>query len=116
MNPLRGEAVLNAGDTAYTLVCDINALCEAEAELGMDIDEILARYAAGTSTRLVRALVWAALQAKHPCPIDRAGEIVTEAGFLPAKAALEQALMLAMPQPEEGKPPKKAGKAQAGTG
>lgn len=116
MNPMRGEAALQAGDTTYTLICDINALCEAEAELGVDIDELLGRYSTGTSTRLVRGLVWAALQAKHPCSIEQAGEIITEAGFLPAKAALEKALMLAMPQPEEGKPPKKATRAQAGTG
>lgn len=116
MNPLRGEATLQAGENTYTLICDINALCEAEAELGMDIDELLGRYSSGTSTRLVRGLIWATLQSKHPCTIERAGEIITEAGFMPAKAALEKALLLAMPAPQEDKSPKKAMEGQAGTG
>lgn len=116
MNPLRGEATLQAGENAYTLICDINALCEAEAELGMDIDQLLASYSSGTSVRLVRGLIWAALQPRHPCTIERAGEIIAEAGFMPAKAALEKALLLAMPEPQEDKSPKKAAKGRAGTG
>ena len=116
MNALKGEAVLDAGGESYTLVFDINALCEAEDALAMDVDQLLARYASGTSTRIVRALVWAALQAKHPCTLDTAGEIISRAGFLPAKAALEKALTLAMPMPDPDKPSKKAGGSRAGTG
>ena len=115
-NPLRGEAALVVGEVSYTLVFDINALCLAEEALGMEVDELLARYSAGTSARLVRGMIWAALQAKHPCTLDAAGAIISEVGFVPAKAALEKALLLAMPVQDEGSPPKKATRGRAGTG
>lgn len=115
-NPLRGEATLVAGTAAYTLVFDINALCLAEEALGMEVDELLARYSGGTSARLVRGLVWAALQAKHPCSLAEAGAIISEVGFVEAKATLEKALLLAMPVQEEGEPPKKANRGRVGTG
>jgi len=114
-NALRGEASFEAAGKTYTLCCHVNALCEAEDALGMDIDVLLAKYAGGTSVRLVRGLVWAGLQQKHPCTIEEAGEIIADAGFLNAKAALEKALMNAMP-PEataEENPPKRG---RAGTG
>ncbi|QQN73954.1 hypothetical protein [Croceicoccus sp. YJ47] len=115
-NAIRGETTLKAGEETYTLLCDINALCLAEEQLGMDIDMLLARYSGGTSTRLVRGLLWAALQAKHECTIEQAGNIITDAGFLSAKAALETALLLAMPAPEDKKPGKAPRKAKVGTG
>lgn len=116
MNPVKGEAVLQAGDTSYTLALDINALCEAEDALGMDIDLLLTKYASGTSVKLVRGLVWAGLQAHHPCTMQEAGAIVSTAGFLAAKTALEKALTLAMPVPDEDASPKKAKTRGAGTG
>lgn len=114
-NPLRGEASLIAGDATYTLSLHINALCEAEDALGMDIDEILSRYAGGASMRVTRALIWAGLQDKHPCSIDQAGDIMTAAGVPAAKASLEKALISAMPPEEGGKsdPPKRG---KGGTG
>lgn len=117
-NPLRGEAALEVDGQQLTLVIDINALCEAEEALGLDVDLMLAKYAAGTSVRMVRALVWAGLQARHPCTLDEAGGIVSRAGFLPAKAALEKALKAAMPAPEDDRTqnPRKGGRKVAGSG
>src|SRR3546814_10598106 len=64
----------------YTLVMSVNALCEAEDVLGMATDEILASYSSGLSVKLLRGLIWAALQTNHPCTVDEAGEIIEAAG------------------------------------
>src|SRR3546814_5478880 len=87
-NAVKGEASLKAGDKEYTLVMSVNALCEAEDVLGMATDEILARYSSGLSEKLLRGLIWAALQTNHPCTVDEAGEIIEAAGVPSAKTAL----------------------------
>src|SRR3546814_2763667 len=89
-----------AGDKEYTLVMSVNALCEAEDVLGMATDEILARYSSGLSVKLLRGLIWAALQTNHPCTVDEAGEIIEAAGVPSAKTALEQAILASMPAAE----------------
>lgn len=115
MNPLRGESALEAGGKTYKLVFDINSLCTAEEELGMDVDMLLVKYASGTSTRLVRGLIWAALQKHHPCSVDEAGDIISEVGFQESKQALEKAMVVAMPPKEvEQKNPRKRTKAGSG--
>src|SRR3546814_13466412 len=99
-NAVKGEASLKAGDKEYTLVMSVNALCEAEDVLGMATDEILARYSSGLSVKLLRGLIWAALQTNHPCTVDEAGEIIEAAGVPSAKTALEQAILASMPAAE----------------
>src|SRR3546814_1678827 len=86
-NAVKGEASLKAGDKEYTLVMSVNALCEAEDVLGMATDEILARYSSGLSVKLLRGLIWAALQTNHPCTVDEAGEIIEAAGVPYVKPA-----------------------------
>src|SRR3546814_5014828 len=93
-NAVKGEASLKAGDKEYTLVMSVNALCEADDVLGMATDEILARYSSGLSVKLLRGLIWAALQTNHPCTVDEAGEIIEAAGVPSAKTALEQAIQI----------------------
>lgn len=116
-NPLRGETPLQAGDQSYTLLLDINALAALEEQLGMMMDMILAQYQVGTSVRLVRALIWAGLQAKHPCSIEEAGAIVGAAGLPAAKAAVETALVASLPEQDAENPPKRGRtKAAAGNG
>jgi len=104
-NLVRGVVDLKAGDDTYSLLLDINALCEAEGALDMTLDVILAQYAAGTSARLVRALVWAGLRAHHPCGMEEAGQIVARAGFVQAKDAIERALVAALPEGGDENPP-----------
>lgn len=116
-NPLRGETPLQAGDRCYILLLDINALAALEEQLGMMMDMILAQYQVGTSVRLVRALVWAGLQAKHPCSIEEAGTIVGSAGLPVAKAAIEAALVASLPEENPENPSKRdRTKATAGNG
>ncbi|OYW87304.1 MAG: hypothetical protein B7Z20_05430 [Sphingobium sp. 32-64-5] len=116
-NRLRGETPLQVGDQSYTLLLDINALAALEEQLGMMMDMILAQYQAGTSVTLVRAMVWAGLQAKHPCSIEEAGTIVGNAGLPAAKAAIEAALVASLPEATPENPPKRdRTKAAAGNG
>src|SRR3546814_4234945 len=82
----------------------------------MATDEILARYSSGLSVKLLRGLIWAALQTNHPCTVDEAGEIIEAAGVPSAKTALEQAILASMPAAEaeeKANPPKRG---RAGTG
>lgn len=115
VNPLRGATELIAGDERYTLVLDINALCPLEDHLGLSLDMILAQYQAGTSVKLVRAFVWAGLQANHPGTVEDAGTIVAAAGLPAAKAAIEAALIAALPEADPENPPKR-GRAKAAAG
>jgi hypothetical protein len=114
-NPHKGEASLTVGEAQYTLVFDINGLCEVESLLGLSINQILGRM---ESLTVVRALVWGGLRAKHPeITLNEAGAMVEAIGG--AGAALEavgRGLAGAMPDPKEGvgsRPRKGAG---AGTG
>lgn len=116
MNRLKGESVLEVDGKPYTLVFDINALCEVEDELGMDVDMLLAKYASGTSAKIVRGMIWAALQKNHPCTVDEVGDLMSAVGFQESKQALERAMAAAFPPPEEVEeknPPKRR---KAGTG
>src|SRR3546814_8094157 len=103
--------------TAYELrISDWSSdVCSSDL-LGMATDEILARYSSGLSVKLLRGLIWAALQTNHPCTVDEAGEIIEAAGVPSAKTALEQAILASMPAAEaeeKANPPKRG---RAGTG
>jgi hypothetical protein len=98
-NPNRGEVVLNAGGTAYTLKFSTNALCEAENILDKPMAAIM-----GQMDRLgvLRVLMWASLQARQPgTTIEAAGEIMDAAGMKAVVPALTEALNLAFPKPDE---------------
>jgi hypothetical protein len=96
-NPLRGEAAIKAGGVDYTLVFDINALCEAEDALGIDTGAILDALAGNTAMKVTRALLWAGLQRHHSCHLLEAGEIAQLAGARAAKAAVVKAIAAAFP-------------------
>lgn len=118
MNPVRGESPLVVDGRAYTLVLDFNALCTAESALGIDIDEIIPRYERGLSLTLVRGMVWAALQRHHPeITIEKAGDLISQAGLPAARTALNAAMTNAFggsADKEGAKSPPKRGR--AGTG
>jgi len=114
-NALRGMTELRAGEEVYSLLLDINALCELESELDQSFDVILGRYSAGSSVSLVRALVWAGLRHSHPCSIEEAGDIVTKAGVARAREAVEKALVSALPE-EDSENPQKRGRTKKAAG
>ena len=114
-NPLRGEAPLVTPEKSYTLAYDINALILAEEASAMDIDPLLARLEKGAGLKLLRIVVWAGLQRDHECDLVAAGEIITQAGVVVARAAMTKALRAAFLPPTADNP-KNPRKATDGTG
>lgn len=114
-NPLRGEAALATPTKTYVLSYDVNSLILAEEASGMDIDPLLARLEKGASLKVLREVVWAGLQRDHECDLTRAGEIITEAGAIAARAAMTKALRAAFLPPNKDTP-KNPPKAADGTG
>lgn len=93
-NPHRGEVEIEAGDKTYTLVLDINAICELEELLGKSVAEI-----GRDMGRIVymRAVLWAGLKAKHPVTLEEAGKILQEASVPLAAVKIKEAMALAFP-------------------
>lgn len=93
-NPHRGEVELKAGDQTYTLVLDINAICELEELLGKSVAEI-----GRDMGRIVymRAVLWAGLKARHPVTLEEAGKILQQAGVPTAAVKMREAMALAFP-------------------
>ncbi|HYI42684.1 MAG TPA: GTA-gp10 family protein [Sphingomicrobium sp.] len=115
-NPLRGESVLRAGDTEKTLVFDVNAFCELEADTGLGLTDLIEQLQGNPSFSLLRSVFCAGLQAKHPGTTKaEAGTIMSDAGVEEITRALQSALEAAMPAPKAGStnPPRKRG-AKAG--
>jgi hypothetical protein len=101
-NPLRGEATFKAGDREYTLVFDINAFCEIEADTGHDLPGLIDSFRSSPTLTLVRAMVCAGLQDKHPgITKTETGRIMSE-DIEAVNAALEMAFQAAMPEAKEG--------------
>jgi hypothetical protein len=114
-NPLKGLATFEAGGIDYTLTYDVNALILAEEASGMDIDKLLAALDRGNSLKVLRAMVWAGLQAQHDCHLIEAGEIIQAATAGVAGDAMRKAIAGAFPPPVE-EPTKNPRKAASGTG
>lgn len=111
-NPLRGEAEFEAAGERYTLSYDVNALILAEEASGMEIDKLLTALERGSSLKVLRAMIWAGLQAKHDCHLIQAGEIIQAATAGIAGDAMRKAIAGAFPPPAEApteNPPKAAG-------
>lgn len=110
-NPLRGEASFKAGVSSFTLVYDVNAFCDLEDETGFSISELVARVKGDPSFTLLRSIVCAGLQAKHPQTSKaETGEIMADAGVQPVIAAMKKAFEAALPPAK--KPP--AGEGETG--
>lgn len=84
-NPERGEVALTVGDRSFTLVLDLNAICELEDFLStpdrpVTIGQVFL-MAARESYRHIRALVWASLRRHHSdMSITDAGDLIEAAG------------------------------------
>lgn len=72
MNPLRGEAIAQAGDQQLKLTLDNNAWVEIEEVLDISYLDILLQLAQGEiagrspKNRLMRAILWGATREHHP--------------------------------------------------
>ena len=111
-NPERGEVALIVGDRTYTLVIDVNAVCELEELLSTPDQPVTSGQvfllAAQRSVRHIRALVWASLRRHHPeMELSHTGQLIEDAGgvdeFLETLGKLRKAS-----QPEGEHRPRKA--------
>lgn len=119
VNPLRGEATLEAGERGtLKITFDCNAFCFAEERLDKTTDEIVAQVAEefagwqeearakGATPRLnaslTRTLLWAGLQKHQPgTHLVEAGEILSDAGPAATAVAVLNAFFAAF-GPAEG--------------
>lgn len=95
-NPHRGEVSLKAGEKTYTLAFTINSVCELENHLDKSLSDIVAGMG---RVSVVRAVLWAGLRHHHGVSIEEAGDIMHEAGAAATSEAINEAMMLAFPQP-----------------
>jgi len=103
VNPLRGEAQVQAAGTTFNLVFDVNAFCYAQPVLNMKPLEILSAHLADDGDMLLtRTLLWAALQKHHPCHELEAGEILADAGVPAVRTALTAMFVAAFGLKKEG--------------
>lgn len=92
-NPLRGETPLPGTD--YVLRYDVNALCEVEEALGLNLVQLLTKLDADTppSFTEARALFWAGLRDHHPeIDLKAAGTLLGEVGIRVGVVALGAAM------------------------
>lgn len=98
-NARRGQASFTHDGVDYTIVLDLNAFCEAESLLNMNIAQILKEMHATQQVRYHRAVLWAGLQEFHPGVTPRdAGAMMNNEQ---AGEALAKALTGAFPEIQE---------------
>ena len=136
VNPLRGEATLEAGARGtLKLTFDVNSFCYAEERLGKTTDEILEQVTTefaswsddaqkrGERPRvpaaLLRTLLWAGLQKHQPgTHLAEAGEIMSDAGVSPTVSAVLAGFYAAFgeAEDEQGSHPQSPAAGETGTG
>jgi hypothetical protein len=121
MNPIKGEVELPAGDDVYTLRFSIDAICSLEAMTGKPFSVTATEMAdpKKASMTLVRMLLAAALQERHPeLSLKDVGELIIPAGGMAkVTAKVFEAFAKAFPEAEASdtaRPPR--GARPAGTG
>lgn len=116
-NPLRGEAVLKADGKDWTLVFDVNVFCALEDDTGLSTNEILGQVQGNPSFRMLRSIVCAGLQPRHPGTTKlEAGEVISGAGAEETGEALRRAIEQAMPPPKKAGPENPPTARRSGTG
>lgn len=105
-NPLRGETPLVVGDATYTLVLDYNGLCILGDRLDLGIKAIVAKLSQDIRPSFLRAMLWAALQQRHPEVTElEAGALIGEAGHDAVEAAILAAFTNGFPRREDANAP-----------
>lgn len=118
-NRNKGEAGLKVGDKTFTLVFDINSLCEVEYILDQSTEAILRSLVRSPPFHVVRALLWGGLRTHHPeVDLQGAGRLMEQIGGVgPSLDAVGEAMKSSFPDAEvaDGEASPRKG-ARAGTG
>lgn len=122
-NPHKGEVALKSNGKVYTLLFDINTICEIEQALDASISELGDVLSEGAKLSTIRVMIWAGLQHHHPgLSLQDAGHVIAGSDMKEMSQALGQGLASAFPKPEGGasKPDPRAApapkKGRGGTG
>jgi hypothetical protein len=101
-NKHRGEVGFEAGDTAYTLLFNFNAISTLDSATGDTFADLVAGLASGKfKPSHIRALMWAGLQHHHKgTTLNKAGDLIDAIGIPTALNVIGEAVALAFPQPE----------------
>lgn len=100
-NRQRGEVGFEADGQSYTLAFSINALCELEDAMKMEIENIGEKFDGGTvSMRDLRLMVWAGLSDHHDVDLKEAGRITQAVGLTQMAELVVSAFRLTFPQAE----------------
>lgn len=109
MSKPNGETSFRAGDSEYTLLFDIDALCALEDRTGQGVMKIASTMANPDEVRfsMVLDMLWAGLQPKHKATADEAKAIANELGVIETMKIVAEAFSAAFPT-EEAAPSRKA--------
>lgn len=118
-NPLRGEASVEIGGTAYRLTFDVSAFIIAQKATGQKLQPLVQAFSDDPDDLVsLSALFWAGLQKAHKVTMAEAEGLMSEAGIGKVRAIVAEALANAFgPKTEDGdtSDPPKAGETP-GTG
>lgn len=103
-NKIKGEVDFHVnGDTVYTLVYTINAICELEDHLGASLQSVMARFERGEwDFRLLRDVFWAGLLTNHRMDRTAAGDLMTAVGIPSAMEKVTESLQRSFPDMVKG--------------
>lgn len=102
-NPLRGELEFVHAGQKYVLLLDVNALCMAEALLGLKSHEITQSIVAGGHMSALRGVLWAGLKEHHDLSLDEAGRLLQALSVATATQKMVAAIKLSFPPPKAPK-------------
>lgn len=117
-NPHKGEVPFNAGDKEYILSFSANALVETEEALGLDLDEIIQKFAASKiKLAQMRVMFWQALRDHHDdISLEDTKKILKHLQPAEMGQLLGKAFALAMPKVDDAPSPPEPGEPASGTG
>lgn len=100
-NKHKGEVALQVGDATYTMRLSVNALCHLEEATGKPVNQVMAELQNGADIKLgtLRQIVQASLVDQHnEVDLNKAGDIMEEAGVAIVVDKLTEALLAAFPE------------------
>lgn len=117
-NPHKGEVSFKAGDREYVLSFSANALVETEEALGLDLDEIIEKFATSKiKLAQMRVMFWQALRDHHEeITLDDTKKILKQLAPAEMGQLLGKAFALAMPKSDDAPSPPEPGEPASGTG
>lgn len=99
-NKHKGEVTLQVGSVAYVMRLSVNALCYLEEATGKPVNQVMSELQNGSDIKLgtLRQIVHASLVEQHKdVDLEKAGDIMEEAGIKVVVDKLTEALLAAFP-------------------